>query len=194
MKLDIRHDLPNSEQISAELAREKYKRRYKRIIRSTIYSLIIVAAVAVLIATLLMPVLQVSGTSMEPTLNNGEIIALMKTDNYSTGDLCGFYWQNRLLLKRVIATEGSYVDIDSTGNVYVDGKLLDEPYVSEKSLGECDISFPYQVEDGKVFVMGDHRSTSVDSRSSVIGTIAKDQIVGRVMFRVWPFDKISWLG
>lgn len=155
------------------------------------YALIVVAAVAVLLATLFLPVLQVSGSSMEPTLSDDDIILLVKTDNLKTGDLIGFYYQNKLLLKRVIGVAGDVIDIDEEGNVTVNGELLDEPYVTNKSLGECDIELPYQVPESRVFVMGDNRATSIDSRSSAIGCIEQDQIVGKVLIRIYPFNKIS---
>ena len=185
--------LPTIEQTERELKRLRHRRAYSRALRGTISVLIVVAAISVLIATLFLPVLQISGESMEPTLGDGDIIVLLKTDRFEPGDLCGFYWQNRLLLKRVIALPGSYVEIDADGYVAVDGELLDEPYVTDRALGECDITFPYQVPDGKLFVMGDHRTSSIDSRSTVIGCIEQSQIVGRVLFRVWPLKKIAWL-
>lgn len=185
--------IPTLEQAKKELKRLNHAKAYRRALTGTISVLLVVAAVSVLIATLFLPVLQISGESMEPTLSDGDIIVLLKTDKFEQGDLCGFYWQNRLLLKRVIALPGSYVEIDADGNVTVDGVPLDEPYVSDRALGECDITFPYQVPDGKLFVMGDHRTTSIDSRSTVIGCIEQTQIVGRVLFRVWPLNEIAWL-
>jgi len=185
--------MPSMEQVQAERERLRYRHRYFRVLRGTLSILIVVAAAAVLAATLLLPVLQVSGSSMEPTLSDGDIIVLEKTNQYKPGDLCGLYWQNKLLLKRVIALPGSYVDIDQDGNVTIDGQALEEPYLTEKSLGECDITFPYQVPDGKLFVMGDHRATSIDSRSSAVGCIDKTQIVGRAVLRIWPLDKLKWI-
>ena len=184
-------DLPTLEQVEAELNEIKEKRKLGKALRSTVYVLVIVAAVAVLISTLLLPVLQVSGESMEPTLNDGDIILLVKTNKYETGDLVGFYYQNKLLLKRVIAASGDYVDIDESGVVSVNGEKLDEPYVNELSKGTCDIELPYQVPDGRIFVMGDHRNLSIDSRAKAVGCIEKEQIVGKVFFRVWPLNDIS---
>ena len=174
------------EQLTAELEREKYKRRYKRVLRSTVYTLIVVAAVAVLVATIWMPVLQIYGASMAPTLDEGDIVISVKGSDFAPGDLVAFYMGNKILVKRCIAGPGQWVDIDADGNVYVDGELLDEPYLTEKALGDCDIELPYQVPDNRYFCMGDHRSTSVDSRSTTVGCVSDEQIVGKIVFRVWP--------
>lgn len=189
---DLAHvEIPSIEQVEAELSERKHKKEYGRALRNTICVLIVVAAIAVLISTLILPVLQASGGSMEPTLYDGDIIVLVKTDKYHTGELIGFYYQNKLLLKRVIASAGDYVDIDDNGVVMVNGKVIDEPYVSELSKGSCDISLPYQVPDGRIFVMGDHRAVSIDSRTKAVGCIETDQIVGRVFFRIWPLNRFS---
>ncbi|MCD8088384.1 MAG: signal peptidase I [Oscillospiraceae bacterium] len=183
--------IPTAEEVAAERERLQYQKRYRQTLRTTIYALIVVAAVAVLIATMFLPVLQVSGTSMEPTLSDGDVIVLVKNGDFETGDLVGFYYQNKLLLKRVIGGPGDIIDIDEEGNVTVNGELLDEPYLTEKSLGETDLTYPYQVPESRYFVMGDNRATSIDSRSSAIGCIEADQIVGKVILRVWPLSELS---
>ena len=180
--------LPTAEQLDMERRRLRYKRRYNRTLRSTVAILIVVAALAVLAATLWMPVLRVYGRSMAPTLHNGEILVSVKTKDFSSGDIIAFYHGNKLLIKRYIAGPSDYVNIDESGDVSVNGTLLEEPYLAEKAYGEADIEFPYQVPDQRYFVMGDNRSVSIDSRSSIVGCIAGDQIVGKVIFRVWPLS------
>lgn len=183
--------LPTIEQVEAERENLKHKKQYLRAVRSTLSILLVVAAAAVLVATLFLPILQVSGSSMEPTLVDGDIIVMEKSDSFETGEMVGFYYQSKILLKRVIGQPGDYIEVDENGTVYVNGVPLDEPYISEKSLGTCDIEFPYQVPDGRWFVLGDHRSTSIDSRSSAIGCIKSDQIIGRVVMRIWPLSDIG---
>lgn len=179
---------PSMEQVEAELKRVKYRRRYRSVLRSTVYTLVVVAAVAVLVATLWLPVLQIYGSSMTPTLRDGEIIFSVKTSDFAPGDIVAFYYNNKILVKRVICGAGDWVDIDASGNVSVNGDPLEEPYLTEKALGDCNINLPYQVPDNRVFVMGDHRSTSVDSRNTAIGCVADEQIVGKIIFRVWPLS------
>ena len=188
-----KRERPTLPQLKAELKRERHKLTYGATLRSTIYSLVTVAAVAVLVATLLLPVLQIYGTSMSPTLEDGQIVVSVKTGELECGDIVAFYYNNKILVKRVIAGPGQWVDIDDDGNVYVDGQLLDEPYVVEKSLGSCNIQLPYQVADGRWFVMGDHRSVSVDGGDRAVGCVSEEQIVGRLTFRIWPLNSISSL-
>lgn len=184
---------PTTEQLEGELKRVRYKSRYRSVLRSTIYSLITVAAIAVLITTLWFPVLRVYGNSMTPTLQNGEIIITVKVSEFEPGDIISFYYNNKILIKRVIARSGEWVNMDADGNVYVNETLLDEPYLDEKAFGDCNIELPYQVPEGRVFVMGDQRSTSVDSRNSAVGCVAQEQIVGKILFRVWPLEKFGWV-
>ena len=178
--------MPDVAQLEAELQRERYKKRYKRVLRSTVYTLVVVAAIAVLVATIWMPVLQIYGSSMTPTLEESDIVVSIKGTDFAPGELVAFYLGNKILVKRCIAGPGQWVDIDADGNEYVDGKLLDEPYLAEKALGDCNIELPYQVPDNRYFCLGDHRATSVDSRNTAVGCVAEEQIVGKIVFRVWP--------
>ena len=184
-------DFPSTGQLEQELKQENYKKSYARVFRSTVYTLITVAAAAVLVAVLLMPVLQIYGTSMTPTLAEGNVVVSLKGSNFQTGDVIAFYYNNKILVKRVIAEAGDWVDISEDGTVYVNDKKIDEPYLTEKALGECDIELPYQVPESKIFVMGDHRSVSIDSRSTTVGCVAEEQIVGKIVFRVWPITALG---
>lgn len=187
MKPDKKVQIPGTQELEGELKRERYRQRYRSVLKSTVFTLVVVAAFAILVATLWMPVLQIYGTSMSPTLEEGEIVISVKSPEFKKGDLVAFYIGNKLLVKRVIAGPGDWVNIDQDGTVTVNNVKIDEPYLTEKSLGICDIELPYQVPDSKYFLMGDHRSTSVDSRSSVIGCVSREQIVGRIVCCVWPF-------
>ena len=186
-------DFPKLEELEKELKRERYRHRFIKMLRSTVNALIVVAAVAALIATLVFPVLQIAGNSMEPSLTEGDLVLLVKTDKLETGDLCAFYYSNKILIKRIIASPGDYLWIDPDGTVFLNGDELSEPYVSEKALGECDIEFPYQVPENSYFMMGDHRETSIDSRSSTIGCISEDQIIGKIWCRIWPLFDFKWM-
>ncbi|MBE6717431.1 MAG: signal peptidase I [Ruminococcaceae bacterium] len=187
-------EVPAVEDLRAELRRVRYKKRYRSVVKSTVYTLVVVAAAAVLVATIWLPVLQIYGTSMLPTLDDGEIVVSVKGSDFEAGDLVCFYLGNKILVKRYIAGPGQWVNIDEEGNVYVNGQLLDEPYVSDKSLGDCNIELPYQVPDNRIFVLGDHRESSVDSRNTAVGCVSDEQIVGKIVFRVWPFNAIGPLG
>ena len=184
-------EIPAIEQIEAELRKEQYKTDYIRVLRSTIFTLLVVAAAAVIIAVMICPVIQIVGESMANTLQNGDIVVAINDSKYKRGNVVAFYYNNNILIKRVIATAGSWVDIDRDGNVSVDGVVLDEPYVNEKAFGECNITLPYQVPDDKIFVMGDHRATSVDSRNTAVGCISNDLVVGRILFRIWPLSEFG---
>ena len=181
-------EAPSVQQLEEELKRENYKYRYGRVLRSTVYTLITVAAVAILVATLWLPVLQIYGSSMAPTLEDGNIVVSVTTSDLETGDVIAFYYNNKILVKRVIAGPGDWVNIDEDGTVYVNDVEIDEPYVIDKAFGDCNIDLPYQVPESRIFVMGDHRSVSVDSRNTAVGCVSEEQIVGRLIYCVWPLD------
>lgn len=183
--------VPGIQELEQELKRERYRDNYRRTLRSTVSALITVAAAAVLVATLLLPVLQIYGTSMTPTLVDGDIVLSLKESEFQKQDIVAFYYNNKILVKRVIARAGEWVNMDEEGNVTVDGIPLEEPYVMEKAFGDCDITLPYQVPEGRLFVMGDHRAVSVDSRNSAVGCVAEEQIVGKLIFRIWPLNNIG---
>lgn len=192
-KIEKAYELPQTEVLESVVKKIKSRREYFRILRSTVASLMVVAAAAVIISMLFLPVLRVTGTSMTPTLQNDELVVCRKRGSFEKGDVIAFYYNNKILLKRVIAVAGDIVDIKEDGTVLVNGKEIDEPYVDEKALGECDITLPYQVPDERVFVMGDHRSTSVDSRTKRIGCVAEESVVGRVVLRISPLKELGWI-
>lgn len=184
-------ELPDLSLLEAELEREQYKNSFGQVLKSTVFSLLVVAAVSVLIAVLLLPVLQISGTSMTESLQDEDIVVALNSKKYKTGDIIAFYYNNNILVKRVIAAAGDWVNIDTDGNVYVNDELLDEPYISEKALGDCNIALPYQVPDGRCFVMGDHRATSIDSRNTAVGCVSNDMVIGKILVRVWPLSGLG---
>ncbi len=186
---EINEGMPTTEVIETAYKQELYRLRFLETLRSTVFTLIVVAAVAVLVAVLLLPVLRIYGTSMHGTLDSGDIVMSVKSSDFETGEILAFYYNNNILVKRVIAQAGQWVDIDEDGNVYVDNVLIDEPYLKEdKAFGETNIQLPYQVPEGRVFVMGDNRAVSIDSRNTSIGCVSSEQIVGRIVFRVWPLN------
>ena len=184
-------ELPTTEQIEKERKRLRYRNRYNRTLKSTIAVLVVVAAAAVLIATLWMPVLQIYGNSMVPTLEDGQIVISVKTSNFQSGDIVAFYHGNKLLIKRFIAGSSDWVNIDEDGNVFVNDEKLNEPYLTEKAFGNTNIELPYQVPDQRFFLMGDNRDVSIDSRNTAVGCVAADQIVGKVVFRIWPLNEFG---
>lgn len=183
--------IPGTGALEMELNRVRYQERYMKVIRSTVYSLITVAAVAVLVATLWMPVLQIYGSSMTPTLEDGEIVVSVKSKSFKQGEIIAFYYNNKILIKRVIAVSGEWVNMEEDGTVFVNDEELDEPYISEKAYGDTNIDFPYQVPESKIFVMGDHRDVSADSRNTAVGNISQEQILGKIIFRIWPLKSFG---
>ena len=184
-------DLPSTGQLETELKRVTYAKNYRTVLRSTIYTLITVAAVAALVAVLLLPVLRIYGSSMNPTLTEEDIVVSLKSNEFKTGDIIAFYYNNKILVKRVIANPGDWVDIDKEGTVYVHNEKLEEPYLQTKALGDCNIKLPYQVPESRIFVMGDNRDVSVDSRNTSVGCVAEEQIVGKIVFCIWPFSRFG---
>lgn len=191
MEQTTQRDLPTADQLDSLLRRIRYRKKFAKTMIDTVGSLLVVAAVAVLVSMLFLPVLRVAGTSMTPTMQNDELVICSKRSDFECGDIIAFYYNNKILLKRVIGVAGDWVDIKDDGTVYINGQELDEPYVEAKSLGECDLEFPYQVPDNRIFVMGDHRETSIDSRSTAVGCIADEYIIGKVIFRLWPWERIG---
>ncbi len=187
------YEIPTAGQLENELEWTKYKGGFRSVLFRTIYILMVVASIVILVEILWLPALQISGSSMTPTLRDGEIIFALKSSDFEPGDVAAFYCNNKILAKRIICGPGDWIDIDEDGTVYVNDTQLEEPYVTEKSLGDCNIELPFQVPDNKYFVMGDHRSTSVDSRHTSVGCVPREQIVGRIFFRVWPLNRMGIL-
>lgn len=179
-------EIPSIPALKEELMREKIKREFRRAILNMAGVLIVAAALTALMATRIFVLVQINGSSMKPTLNEDEVIILRQTKAVEKGDIVGFYYGGKILLKRVMAGAGDEVDIDREGNVSVNGERIDEPYLKEKTLGKCDLEFPYEVPEGAIFVLGDNRAISMDSRIKSIGCVESDQIVGKVVFRMWP--------
>lgn len=184
-------EIPSMEQIEKERSRLQYRSRYSRTLRSTVAVLLVVAAIAVLVATLWMPVLRIYGTSMVPTLEDGQIVISVKTESFAPGDIAAFYLGNKVLVKRYIAGPGEWINLDESGNVFINGEPLDEPYLTEKSYGQTNIELPYQVPDERYFLMGDNREASIDSRNTTVGCVEKEQIVGKIVFRIWPLSEFG---
>lgn len=184
-----RSDRPTLDQIEKELVRRDRLSRYTKALKITLVALVFVISISVLLAVLWVPVLRVIGTSMTPHLEENDIVVIRKTSKFKTGDIIAFYYNNKILLKRVIAGAGDVVDMDKDGNVYVNNVKIEEPYAVDKGKGECDIEFPYQVPEDSWFVLGDHRSTSIDSRSDEIGCIKQEDVMGKLFFRIYPFKK-----
>ena len=186
--------LPTTQELEQELDRVRYRINFGFAFRHTVFLMLVVAAISVLIAVLLLPVLQIYGHSMNETLDEGDIVVSVKGSSFDTGDIIAFYYNNKILVKRVIGKTGDWIDIDQDGNVYVNQVLIEEPYINQKALGECNIELPYQVPESRLFVMGDSREVSIDSRNTAVGCVAEEQIVGKIVLRIWPVDRIGWTG
>ena len=193
-KWQKRTAIPSLDQIESERKRYRWKKAYIKALRGTISVLTYMAAVAALIATLVLPVLQIEGTSMEPTLVNGDIVLLTKTTTFGRGDICGFSWNNKILVKRVIGIPGDWIEMDTDGTLYLNGEKLDEPYAEQVAFGECDLEFPFQVPQERYFVLGDMRESSIDSRNTLVGCVENDQIIGKIFFRIWPLKDMKFFG
>ena len=188
--------LPELNEIESEMSQVRSKGRFRQSLKGTFGALVVVVAIAVIIAFILLPVLKITnGHNMEPGFQTGDIILLQKTSKAEKGDVCAFYFNNKLLLRRVIAGEGDKVEIDEQGYVKVNGEFLEEDgYISEHALGQCDIDFPFHVPAGQYFVMGDNRDFAFDSRATNFGCVSQEEIYGKPMARIYPFDRFAWFG
>lgn len=193
-KWEKKTQIPTLDQVESERKRYRWQKAYFKALRGTISVLTYMAAVAALIATLVLPVLQIEGTSMEPTLKSGDIVLLTKTTAFGRGDICGFAWNNKILIKRVIGIPGDWIEIDTDGTVFLNGERLDEPYAEQIAFGECDLEFPFQVPQEQYFVLGDMRESSIDSRNTLVGCVENEQIIGKIFFRIWPLREIKVFG
>lgn len=183
--------LPTLAELEEEYERVEHHIAFKSVLRSTLYILITVAAIAVLISVFYMPILHIYGTSMSPSLKDGEFVAAIKTSDLQSGDVVAFYYNNKLLVKRVVGVPGDWIDLKENGDFYVNGELLDEPYIEEKAFGDCNITLPLQVPESRYFLVGDHRSVSIDSRNTAVGFVSEEQLVGKLVYRVWPIENIG---
>ncbi len=191
-KIDKMARLPSSEQVEAEMRRVRFNTKYFRLLRSTVYALIVTAAVSVLVATLFLPVLQIYGTSMSPTLTEGEIVVSIKQKEYTRGDIIALYYSNKVLVKRIIGVGDDVIQLTDEGTFIINGEELVESYISKKAYGDLtDIEFPFTVPKNTYFVVGDHRETSIDSRSTQIGCVEPSEVVGRIVFSIWPFSEFG---
>lgn len=181
--------LPRIEELERAIELERQRKRYWRTLFGTISILIVAAAAAVLLSFSIFPVFRIYGDSMAPNLAGGDVVVTVRSQNPRAGDVTAFYYNNKILVKRVIAAAGDWVSMEENGDVYVNGELLSEPYLTDKSLGDCERSFPCQVPDGHYFVLGDHRELSADSRSEAVGFVAQEQLAGKLLFRIWPLKK-----
>ena len=182
---------PSANALKDELSRVTTLDNRRRAILSAIGVLAVVSAIAIIASTFFISVLQIRGNSMEPTMTDGELVIATHSSNFKQGEISAFYYNNKMLLKRVIAFPGDWVDITSQGAVFVNGELLQEDYLDKHELGKCDITFPYQVPENRYFVLGDNRGVSIDSRSNAIGTVSEEQLIGNAVFRVWPLSSFG---
>lgn len=192
--------MEHTEIINLEKIKEDYKTRKNREkffyeLKKTIGFFLVIISVGIIISSFWVRVLTIYGTSMSPNLTAKDTVVAFKKDQYKSGDVIAFYYNNKVLVKRVIATSGDWVNISNNGNVIINDKEIKEKYLlkSSKSIGKTDIKLPYQVPENKIFVMGDHRSVSIDSRNKIIGSIGKEQIIGKIKFIIWPLSRFDIL-